>query len=232
MHKESPAAVPHRTTSYPPVTPPPQKRDRPLPPSSHHTMGGGPADHGLAAVGTGGSESNRLSRAAAESNASPHASPRTTCTPKLLPESPKAPSSPLCTPELLPHLKMSHPPTTSLPRKSAQPLSPSTNQTMGDGLADRKPAVASTGGSEFRDASKDASKDESETLTSSKKKRIKRRASRAKRVAEEKAPKAKSGVHTRFREMKPCADADSDSSVEDFAPYGDPLFDKSSSSFS
>ena len=121
-------------------------------------------------------------------------------------------------------------------QESGQPLSPSTYQTMGDGLADREPADAATGGSEFRDASKDASKDESETLSSSQKKRIKKRikkkASKDKLVAEEKAPKAKSGVHTRFRQMKPCADADSDSSVEDFAPYGDPLFDKSSSSFS
>jgi len=133
--------------------------------------------------------------------------------------------------------KMSHPPTTPLPRKSAQPLSPSTNQTMGDGLADREPADAATGGSEFRDASKDASKDESETLSSSQKKRIKKRikkkASKDKRVAEEKAPEAMSGVHTRFREMKPCADADSDYSVEDFYPASFyPLFDKSSSSFS
>merc|ERR1711865_444048 len=99
-----------------------------------------------------------MGRVAAESDASPRAIPRTTRTP-----------------ELPPHPKMSHPPTTSLTRKSAQPLSPSTNQTMGDGLADREPADAATGGSEFRDASKDASKDESETLSSSQKKRIKKR---------------------------------------------------------
>ena len=118
-----------------------------------------------------------MSRAGAESDASPHATPRTTCTP-----------------ELLPHLKMSHPPTTSLPRKSAQPLSPSTYKTMGDGLADREPAVAATGGSELRDARKDASKDESETLTPSQKKRIKRKACKAKRDAE---VSQRSGVHTR-----------------------------------
>merc|ERR1711966_197212 len=125
-----------------------------------------------------------------------------------------------------PHLKMSHPPTTSLPRKSAQPLSPSTYQTMGDGLADREPAVAATGGSELRDASKD----ESETLTSSQKKRIKRKVSKAKRAAEEKAPKAVCGVHTRFREMKPCDDDDSDSSIEDFSAYDHSLCASPSSS--
>jgi len=106
---------------------------------------------------------------------------------------------------------------------------------MGGGLAEHEPAVAATGGSEFRDASKDASKDESETLSSSQKKRIKKRikkkASKDKLVAEEKAPKAKSGVHTRFREMKPCDDDDSDSSIEDFSAYGNSLC-ASPSSFS
>jgi hypothetical protein len=170
-------AVPHCTTSHPPVTPPPQKRDRPLLPSSYHPMGSGPADQELAAVGTGGSESNRVSRAAVETVASPRAGPSTTCTP-----------------ELLPHHKMSHPPTTSLPQESAQLLSPSTYHTMGDGLADHEPAVAETGGSEFRNASKDASKDESETLTPSQKKRIKRKARKAKRDAE---VSQRSGVHTR-----------------------------------
>merc|ERR1711966_570389 len=130
-----------------------------------------------------------------------------------------------------PHLKMSHPPTTSLPRKSAQPLSPSTYQTMGDGLADREPAVAATGGSDLRDASKDASKDESERLTSSQKKRIKKKVRKAKRAAEEKASKAMCGVHTRFREMKPCDDDDSDSSIEDFSAYDNSLC-ASPSSFS
>ena len=232
-------AVPHCTTSHPPVTPPPQKRDRPLLPSSYHPMGSGLADHELAAVGTGGSESNRVSRAAVETVASTHASPSTTCTP-----------------ELLPHHKMSHLPATPLPQESAQPLSPSTyntmgdglvdhepavaedggsesshtsedeieefepwdvshppaippsqdsaqplppssNNTMGGGLAEHEPAVAATGGSEFRDASKDASKDESEPLTSSQKKRIKRKASKAKRDAE---VSQRSGVHTRFPE--------------------------------
>ena len=65
---------------------------------------------------------------------------------------------------------------------------------MGDGLADREPAVAATGGSELRDASKDASKDESEPLTSSQKKRIKKKASKAKRDAE---VTQRSGVHAR-----------------------------------
>ena len=45
-------AVPHCTTSHPPVTPPPQKRDRPLLPSSYHPMGSGPANHDLAVAGT------------------------------------------------------------------------------------------------------------------------------------------------------------------------------------
>ena len=94
---------------------------------------------------------------------------------------------------------------------------------MGDGLVDHELAVAATGGSEFRDASKDASEDESEPLTSSQKKRLKRKESKAKRVAEEKAPKAKRGVHTRFREMKPCDDEDSDISIEDFSAEGDSL---------
>ena len=97
--------------------------------------------------------------------------------------------------------------------------------------AAEKARVAATGGSEFRDASKDASKDESKKLTRSQKKRIKRKASKAKRVAEEKAPKAVSGVHTRFREMKPCDDDDSDSSIEDFSGYGNSLC-ASPSSFS
>ena len=102
---------------------------------------------------------------------------------------------------------------------------------MGDGLADRKPAVAATGGSEFRDASKDASKDESETLSPSQKKRIKKKVRKAKRVAEEKAPKPMCGVHTRFREMKPCDDDDSDSSIEDLSAYDNSLC-ASPSSFS
>ena len=121
---------------------------------------------------------------------------------------------------------VSHPPANPPSQESGQPLSPSTHQTMGDGLADREPAVAATGGSEFRDASKDASKDESEPLTSSQKKRIKRKArkaSKAKRVAEEKAPKAMCGVHTRFHEMKPCDDEDSDTSIVDFSAEGDSL---------
>ena len=56
--------------------------------------------------------------------------------------------------------------------------------------------------------------------------RIKRKArkeSKAKRIAEEKAPKAMCGVHTRFREMKPCDDEDSDISIEDFSAEGDSL---------
>ena len=65
---------------------------------------------------------------------------------------------------------------------------------MGGGLAEHEPAVAATGGSEFRDASKDASKDESEPLTSSQKKRIKKKASKAKRDAE---ASQRSGVNTR-----------------------------------
>ena len=39
-------------------------------------------------------------------------------------------------------------------QESGQPLSPSTYHTMGDGPADHEPAVAATGGSEPRDASK------------------------------------------------------------------------------
>ena len=132
-------AVPHCTTSHPPVTPPPQKRDRPLLPSSYHPMGSGLADHELAAVGTGGSESNRVSRAAVGTVASPHASPSTTCTP-----------------ELLPHHKMPHPPVTPLSQESGQPLPPSSDQTMGGGLADHEPAAAGTGGSEFSHVSENA----------------------------------------------------------------------------
>ena len=131
-------AVPHCTTSHPPVTPPLQKRDRPLLPSSNNPMGSGLADHELAAVGTGGSESNRVSRAAVETVASTHASPSTTFTP-----------------ELLPHHKMSHPPATPLPQESAQPLPPSSYPTMGGGLADHELAVAATGGSESSHASDD-----------------------------------------------------------------------------
>ena len=130
---------------------------------------------------------------------------------------------------------------------------------MGDGFVDHELAVAAIGGSEFRDASKDARKDESEPLTSSQKKRIKRKASKAKRNAEvsqrsgahtrservlhtsprrkltplsvkEKASKAMSGVHTRFREDGGDDDA-SDSSIEDFSAYGNSLC-ASPSSFS
>ena len=144
-------------------------------------------------MGTGGGESDRVSRAAVESDASPHATPRTTCTPELLPhhESLKAPSSLSCTPELPPHHKMPHPPTPPLPQESAQPLSPSTYNTMGDGLVDHDPAVAEDVGSE----SSHASKDEREPLTSSQKKRIKKKANKAKRDAE---VSQRSGVHTRF----------------------------------
>jgi len=92
---------------------------------------------------------------------------------------------------------VSHPPAIPPSQDSAQPLPPSSNNTMGGGLAEHDPAVAATGGSESRDASKDASKDESEPLTSSKKKRIKRKASKAKRDAE---VSQRSGVHTRFPE--------------------------------
>ena len=52
-------AVPHCTTSHPPVTPPPQKRDRPLLPSSYHPMGSGPANHDPAVAGTWGSAGKR-----------------------------------------------------------------------------------------------------------------------------------------------------------------------------
>ena len=275
-------AVPHCTTPHPPVTPPPQKRVQPLPPSSPVTppsqesgqllppssdqpMGGGLADHEPAAAGTGGSEFSHVSENAVGEAASSHTSPSTTCTPDLvslhkMSHPPVTPPSQDCGQLLSPstHNTMgdglvdhepavaevggsesshtskdeieefeprgvSHPPANPPSQESGQPLSPSTHQTMGDGLADREPAVAATGGSEFRDASKDASKDESETLTSSQKKRLKRKESKAKRVAEEKAPKAMRGVHTRFREMKPCDDEDSDISVEDFSAEGDSL---------
>ena len=68
---------------------------------------------------------------------------------------------------------------------------------MGGGPADHEPALAATGGSELRDASKDASKDERAPLTPSQKKRIKKKASKAKRDAE---ASQRSGVHTRFTE--------------------------------
>ena len=228
-------------------------------------MGGGLADHEPAAAGTGGSEFNHVSENAVGEAASSHTSPSTTCTPDLvslhkMSHPPVTPPSQDCGQLLSPstHNTMgdglvdhepavaevggsesshtsedeieefeprdvSHPPANPPSQESGQPLSPSTHQTMGDGLADREPAVAATGGSEFRDASKDASKDESKTLTSSQKKRIKRKESKAKRVAEEKAPKATRGVHTRFREMKPCDDEDSDISVEDFCAEGSSL---------
>ena len=89
---------------------------------------------------------------------------------------------------------VSHPPANPPSQESDQLLPPSSYNTMGGGLAEHEPAVAATGGSEFRDASKDASKDESEPLTSSQKKRIKRKASKAKRNAE---ASQRSGVHTR-----------------------------------
>ena len=115
-------------------------------------------------MGTGGSESNRVSRAAVETDASPHASPSTTCTPALLP-----------------HHKMIHPPATPLPQESAQPLPPSSHNTMGGGLADHELAAAATGGSEFSHASEDF---DMFTFTS-----------RAHAEASQ-----RSGVHTRFPE--------------------------------
>jgi len=64
---------------------------------------------------------------------------------------------------------------------------------MGGGLVDHEHVVAGNGGSELSVVSKDASK----PLTPSQKKRIKQKASKAKRDAE---ASQKSGVHTRFTE--------------------------------
>ena len=240
-------------TAVPPVTPPPQKRDQPLPPSSPVTppsqesgqllppssdqpMGGGLADHEPAAAGTGGSEFSHVSENAVGEAASSHTSPSTTCTPDLvslhkMSHPPVTPPSQDCGQLLSPstHNTMgdglvdhepavaevggsesshtsedeieefeprdvSHPPANPPSQESDQLLSPSTYNTMGDGLVDHELAVAAIGGSEFRDASKDASEDESEPLTSSQKKRLKRKASKAKRDAE---VSQRSGVHTR-----------------------------------
>ena len=70
--------------------------------------------------------------------ASSHTSPNTTCTP-----------------DLVSHHKMPHPPVTPLSQESGQPLSPSTYNTMGDGLVDHEPAVAEDGGSESSHTSED-----------------------------------------------------------------------------
>ena len=261
----TPELLPHHKMPHPPVTPLLQESGQPLPPSSDQPMGGGLADHEPAAAGTGGSEFSHVSENAVGEAASSHTSPSTTCTPDLvslhkMSHPPATPPSQDCGQLLSPstHNTMgdglvdhepavaevggsesshtsedeiekfeprdvSHPPANPPSQESDQLLPPSSYNTMGGGLAEHEPAVAATGGSEFRDASKDASKDESETLTSSQKKRIKRKESKAKRVAEEKAPKAMCGVHTRFREMKPCDDEDSDISIEDFSAEGDSL---------
>ena len=101
-----------------------------------------------------------------------------------------------------------------------------------------EPAVAETGGCESSHASEDAS----EPLTASQKKRFKKKMRKAQRNAKaqrdlhsplsvkEKASKAMSGVHTRFREDGGDDDA-SDSSIEDFSAYGNSLC-ASPSSFS
>ena len=105
-------------------------------------MGSGLADHELAAAGTGGSESSRVSKDAVGTVSSPHASPSTTCTP-----------------DLVSHHKMPHSPVTTLSQESGQPL-PSSSYlhypTMGGGLADHDLAAAATGGSELSHASEDA----------------------------------------------------------------------------
>ena len=274
----TPPLLPQHKKSHSSATPLSQESVQPLPPSSHPTMGGGLADHVLAAAGTGGSEFSdgtvamelfeRFMREE-ETDPSIGALAKTVQKAALAMEaglpppftkySPwrtldDGPGRSLCLHQVLTkccrHLEMPHPPTTSLPQESAQPLSPSTYHTMGDGLADHEPAVAetggsesshasedefepreashppaippsqesaqplppssyntmggglaehepavaATGGSEFRNASKDASKDESETLTPSQKKRIKRKESKAKRDAE---VSQRSGVHTR-----------------------------------
>jgi len=88
---------------------------------------------------------------------------------------------------------VSHPPAIPPSQGSAQPLPPSTYNTMGGGLAGHELVVAGNGGSELSVVSKVASK----PLTPSQKKRIKQRASKAKRDA---GASQKSGFHMRFTE--------------------------------
>lgn len=166
--------LPH-TTSPPPLTPSLQERDSPLLPSPNNPMGSGLADHEPAVAGNGGSEFNRASEDALRKATSTHASPSTTYTPEMVTR------------------QMSHPPATPLSQERVQPLPPPSKHPIGGGLVDHELVVAGNGGSELSVVNKDASK----PLTPSQKKRIKQKASKAKRDAED---SQKSGVHTRLTE--------------------------------